>query len=318
MKKSVEIYYVANDGTKFSTEEACTKHEDLVEVVNNIMSDIQPEPKSFDTVEHDEVCLGYVQHYRYSFLKARKRLLSLAEQTIGPFPRIKQAINDEFVHPSWVAREMDCRYPISRAWSRFWSTDSSLREWSQPYHANNPPGLVKIKRIGVLEDRVVIFSGGQTGADQAGWRAAKAVGFKTGGWMPARYKTEDGNRPEMNLVYNAKETEEDAGYRERTIRNFSDSECTILFGNPSSPGGKLVQALFRERSLMVSHDPYEKKLICVPGSNEVKPKTVADLIKGNGFIKINIAGNRESKSPGIGEWVELWLTEMFSIMKEIM
>ena len=29
-----------------------------------------------------------------------------------------------------------------------------------------------------------IISGGQTGADQAAWRAAKAFGVPTGGWMP--------------------------------------------------------------------------------------------------------------------------------------
>jgi hypothetical protein len=29
-----------------------------------------------------------------------------------------------------------------------------------------------------------IISGGQSGADQAAWRAAKAFGIATGGWMP--------------------------------------------------------------------------------------------------------------------------------------
>jgi hypothetical protein len=37
-------------------------------------------------------------------------------------------------------------------------------------------------------DRVV--SGGQTGADQAGWRAARASGIATGGWMPEGFLTE--------------------------------------------------------------------------------------------------------------------------------
>ena len=44
-------------------------------------------------------------------------------------------------------------------------------------------------------DRVI--SGGQTGADQAGWRAAKASGIPTGGWMPKGFLTEDGPRPEF-------------------------------------------------------------------------------------------------------------------------
>ena len=50
-----------------------------------------------------------------------------------------------------------------------------------------------------------IVSGGQTGADQAGWRAAKALGIATGGWMARRFLTEDGPRPEFRKLYGAVE-----------------------------------------------------------------------------------------------------------------
>ena len=30
----------------------------------------------------------------------------------------------------------------------------------------------------------LVISGGQTGADQAGWRSAKKAGIATGGYMP--------------------------------------------------------------------------------------------------------------------------------------
>jgi hypothetical protein len=42
-----------------------------------------------------------------------------------------------------------------------------------------------------------IISGGQTGTDQAAWRAAKTYGITTGGRMPERFITEDGPRPEV-------------------------------------------------------------------------------------------------------------------------
>jgi hypothetical protein len=42
-----------------------------------------------------------------------------------------------------------------------------------------------------------IISGGQTGADQAGWRAARACGVPTGGFMPLGFLTEGGPRPEF-------------------------------------------------------------------------------------------------------------------------
>lgn len=40
-------------------------------------------------------------------------------------------------------------------------------------------------------------SGGQTGADQAGWRAARASRIATGGRMPEDFLTEAGPRPDF-------------------------------------------------------------------------------------------------------------------------
>lgn len=37
-----------------------------------------------------------------------------------------------------------------------------------------------------------VISGGQTGADQAALRAARACGIPTGGWAPRGWLTEDG------------------------------------------------------------------------------------------------------------------------------
>ncbi len=44
-------------------------------------------------------------------------------------------------------------------------------------------------------DRVI--SGGQTGADQAALRAARAAGIPTGGWAPLGWKTEEGPAPRL-------------------------------------------------------------------------------------------------------------------------
>src|SRR3954453_21838055 len=48
-----------------------------------------------------------------------------------------------------------------------------------------------------------VISGGQTGADLAGWRAARAAGIATGGWMPRGFWTEAGERPEFAELYGA-------------------------------------------------------------------------------------------------------------------
>ena len=44
----------------------------------------------------------------------------------------------------------------------------------------------KIANQRAIEMIDLVISGGQTGVDQAGWRAAKACGIRTGGWMPKR------------------------------------------------------------------------------------------------------------------------------------
>jgi hypothetical protein len=50
-----------------------------------------------------------------------------------------------------------------------------------------------------------IISNGQTGLDQAGWRAARAAGIPTGGWMPKGFLTEDGPHPEFAEDFGALE-----------------------------------------------------------------------------------------------------------------
>jgi hypothetical protein len=57
-------------------------------------------------------------------------------------------------------------------------------------------------------DRVI--TGGQSGADQAGWRAARAAGIPTGGFMPKGFLTEDGPRPEFAEEFGAVEMPTDS------------------------------------------------------------------------------------------------------------
>lgn len=147
-----------------------------------------------------------------------------------------------------------------------------------------------------------IISGGQTGADQAGLRAAKRFGLETGGWMPKGWLTEDGPRPEFESLYGMRK-HESASYRDRTIANIRTAETTLLFGDPRTPGGKLAMSILADVRL-----PYT--VIGSPGY--ASPETIARcVIERNNFKTINIAGNRESKAPGIGAWVEAYLCDIF-------
>src|SRR4051794_12717986 len=51
--------------------------------------------------------------------------------------------------------------------------------------------------------------------------------------------------------------------------------------------------------------------LVIPGKN-VRPSEVGDRIARRGFGTLNLAGNRESKAPGIGERVDRFMAEVFS------
>jgi putative molybdenum carrier protein len=82
-----------------------------------------------------------------------------------------------------------------------------------------------------------VISGGQTGADQAGWKAAQTTGIPTGGAMPRGFRTEEGPRPEFAELYGAHELGTDS-YPARTDANVHDSDGTLWFGHTDSPGGR--------------------------------------------------------------------------------
>lgn len=157
-----------------------------------------------------------------------------------------------------------------------------------------------------------VVCGFQTGADIAGAIAAKRAGIPTGGWMPKGFLTEYGRHPEYAELYGAKE-HESPEYPPRTRANVLESDALLWFGNPYSRGGKLTLKLCRRRRCILHY------IIIGQSGTETDREAVAmwieDYLVGTQG-RLMIAGNRESSSPGIGEWVERYLTEVFCIMKE--
>jgi hypothetical protein len=146
-----------------------------------------------------------------------------------------------------------------------------------------------------------IISGGQTGADQAGWRVALAYNIPTGGWMPKGFMTEEGPRPEFATWYNAKEIPFDS-YKLRTEANVREADITFWFGDPKTSGGK---ATLRACSSL------GRSYLIVPVNGALKPThAVVRLHTDKRLRTINIAGNRGSKAPGIGSWVEYFMGEV--------
>jgi hypothetical protein len=160
----------------------------------------------------------------------------------------------------------------------------------------------------------LIISGGQIGADQAGWRAAKACGIPTGGWMPKGFLTEDGPRPEFAGLYGA--TEHDSPlYPPRTAANIRDSDFTLIFqfDGMLSRGTVLAKDLCQKH-----HKPWDivfHKTGWLPG-RFAKQFLESFRINDPGVSwRLNIAGNRESKAPGIGAWVEVYCRELFKLLR---
>lgn len=129
-----------------------------------------------------------------------------------------------------------------------------------------------------------IISGGQTGADQGGLEAADALDLETGGTMPKGFQTEDGPNVELAQRYGLEEGVD--GYRSRTKKNILDADATVLFGRMSSPGSKLTLNLCRQlHSPFFVNPPYDQILKWLTSFESIEV--------------LNVAGNRESKNPGI-------------------
>jgi len=137
-----------------------------------------------------------------------------------------------------------------------------------------------------------IISGGQTGADMGGLKAALELGLETGGTAPKGYNTEEGRRLILKTKYGlvAQGT-----YAERTYHNVNSSNATVIFGNITSQGTRLTFRYCNEL-----HKPVL-----------VNPPTVNFLrfLERHQVEVLNIAGNRESKNPGIEQRVKEFLVD---------
>ena len=134
-----------------------------------------------------------------------------------------------------------------------------------------------------------IISGGQTGADQGGLEAAAYLGIPTGGKMPLGFKTEAGFNPELADMYDVEELAS-GEYSPRTRYNVVDSDATVIFGRVSSPGSKTTRQMCKD-----SDKPY----LVVEEFSEFYYRLFGEFLQMYDVETLNVAGNRESKNPGL-------------------
>ena len=144
-----------------------------------------------------------------------------------------------------------------------------------------------------------IISGGQTGADQGGLEAARTLGLETGGKVPLGFKTEDGAMPELGPRYGLEELASHE-YPPRTRYNVVDSDATVIFGRTSEIGSKMTLSMCKE-----SHKP----CLVIEEFNNDSRGLIRSFVTMYEVKTLNVAGNRESKFPGLQRRVRNFLVE---------
>jgi len=133
-----------------------------------------------------------------------------------------------------------------------------------------------------------IISGGQTGVDQAALDAAIALGIKHGGWCPKNRLNEKGRIPKF---YNLKETSSTL-YQQRTSLNIKQADSTLII----IKDGKWGKGTELTKDLC---EIYSKKYLIIDKFNRANQIKFINWINETNPNVLNIAGNRESTSPGI-------------------
>lgn len=132
-----------------------------------------------------------------------------------------------------------------------------------------------------------IVSGGQTGVDRGALRAAIAMGLDHGGWCPRHRLAEDGTVPSC---FNLKE-HSSSHYKDRTRQNVIDSDATLILYEGSLSGGTRLTYRYAIES--------GKPALAVPIDVPWDVAEVCRWLTENRPHTLNVAGPRESNSPGI-------------------
>lgn len=136
-----------------------------------------------------------------------------------------------------------------------------------------------------------IVSGGQTGVDRAALDAAFDLGIPCGGWCPKGRKAEDGIIPQH---YPLEETLSD-DYSERTKLNIKDSDGTLILV-PEMP---LPASITDGTNLTIQEVKEKKTYLIIDLSKKQDINSTVNWVKKFDIKVLNIAGPRESQSPGI-------------------
>lgn len=143
-----------------------------------------------------------------------------------------------------------------------------------------------------------IISGGQTGVDRAALDFSIQHHIKCGGWCPKNRWAEDGK---IDLKYPLTETaEKEPVYR--TIKNIQMADGTLLIYKGTLDSG-CIQTLYHAKKM-------DLPILCIDLSQKHSTNSIEKWIRSNKIITLNIAGPRESNSPGIYQQSLMFLNKL--------
>lgn len=132
-----------------------------------------------------------------------------------------------------------------------------------------------------------VVSGGQTGVDRAALDVALKLEFPCGGWCPRGRRAEDGPLKE---TYPLRETPS-SDYPQRTQWNVRDSDGTVVLYRSSLSGGSALTVELAKKQ--------NKPCLQIDLCEDFSPEILLDWVKRHEIRTLNVAGTRESGSPGI-------------------
>ncbi len=136
------------------------------------------------------------------------------------------------------------------------------------------------------QNKLVIFSGGQTGVDRAALDAAQKYNYQCAGWCPKGRLAEDGIIDQSYPLH-----EVQGGYAERTKLNVlhSDASLIIYFSRPY--GGT---------QLALSYcDCYAKPYLLIDAlksNSTLAANKLHNFISEHKLVRLNVAGPRQSEN----------------------
>ena len=145
-----------------------------------------------------------------------------------------------------------------------------------------------------------VVSGGQTGVDRAALDVAITLGIPHGGWCPRGRRAEDGVVPARYAVVEHASPD----YAARTQANVADADATLILARGTLSGGT---ALTRDVARRL-----QKPFLIVDLGTDPDPTAVREWLAGHAVGVLNVAGPRESQSPGIGDAARAFLREVLA------